>query len=286
MISRFVRRFKSTDQDELRALQGRVASALKELYPEKQVVPSADPLQIEFDGRACGLTNIRSAFLLSSQTDDDFRNIVIDHFRILVASEDLLVKDELEWASAQGKLMPQLMPDEFLKKVPLAHLAFGHNVVLAFVVDTDQAYRYVSETDVDRWKIDQARLTEVALENLRERSRGVEATAFERPNGFVVINTLDGFDAVRIVSPGIQEFVSEIIGKPFRFGVPNRDFLICWELNDDPDFQSRFVGQISQDFAERPYPLSPHVFEVTQDGQIRQIENEKTDPRADAAEYN
>ena len=286
MFSRFVRLFKSTDRDELRALQTRVASILKEIYPEKQIVTSPDSQVIEFEGRPCGLTNIRSAFLLSSQSDDDFRAIVSEHFRILVANESLLDRDEMGWDLAENKLVPQLMPTEFLEKIPLVHQEFGDNVVLGYVIDSDEAYSYVSIADMDRWKIDQEELQGVALKNLADRSRGIEINAFDRPNGFVVINTLDGFDAVRIVSPGIQEFVAEIIGKPFRFGVPNRDFLICWELNEDIDFQMRFVQQISQDFAERPYPLSPKVFEVPQYGLIPQVEFEKADPRADTAEYN
>jgi len=65
MISRFVRLFKSTVQDELRAVQARAMAVLKELYSEKQIVSSANPLEIKFDGRTCGLTNMRSAFLLS-----------------------------------------------------------------------------------------------------------------------------------------------------------------------------------------------------------------------------
>lgn len=286
MFSRFVRLFKSTDQDELRALQTRVGSILKEIYPEKQVVMSPDSQVIEFEGRPCGLTNIRSAFLLSSQSDEDFRTIVSEHFRILVANEALIDRDEMTWDLAKEKLMPQLMPREFLEKIPLVHQEFGDNIVLAYVIDSDEAYSYVSVADISRWEIDQEELKGVALQNLRERSRGMEANAFERPNGFVVLNTLDGFDAVRIVSPGIQEFVSEIVGTPFRFGVPNRDFLICWELNEDSDFQTRFVQQIAQDFEERPYPLSPKVFEVSKDGQIRQIESEMPDRRADKAEYN
>src|SRR5580765_2470853 len=165
MFSRFVRLFKSTDKDELRALQTRVASILKEKYPEKQIVISPDPQVINFEGRPCGLTNIRSAFLLSSQSDDDFRAIVSDHFRILVANKELLDRDKMGWELAQERLMPQLMPKEFLDKVPLVHQPFGDNIVLAFVIDTDEAYSYVSSEDLERWEIAGADLMEIALTN-------------------------------------------------------------------------------------------------------------------------
>ncbi len=286
MISRFVRLFKSSDQDELRAFQKRVVDFLNQVYPENRVAPLEDPQAIEFDENICGLSSVRSAFLLSSQTDLDFREIVGDHFRILDSNRNLIDKDTVDWETARCHLMPQLMPKDFLEKVPLFHFEFGDDVALGFVIDCDEAYSYISLDDIGDWKVDQSTVREIAFQNLAQRSKGIETNAIERPNGFVVFNTLDGFDAVRIVSPAIQDFVSEIIGKPFRFGVPNRDFLVCWELNDDQDFQNRFISQVAQDFDERPYPLTSKVFEIGHGEGVSQIEFGADDVRADRTRYN
>lgn len=286
MSSRFTRIFNKTDEDQLRALQGRVTAILAEKYPDSSVTRSRDPRVIEFDGRTCGLTNIYSAFLLTGQTDADLRGIVNNQFEVLTAAEALVDRDQLEWDSVRSKLMPQLMPAEFLEKIKLVSCEFGDQVVLGFVVDTDKAYSYVSVEDAERWGVSTEDLRQTAFENLDERSRGIEIHAFPAPNGFVVINTLDGFDAVRVVSPKMQEFIKDLMGAPFRFGVPNRDFLICWEKNEDLDHQTKFTGQISQDFDERPYPLSRNVFEVSAQGAISQVDTPEQNPKAASSRYN
>jgi uncharacterized protein YtpQ (UPF0354 family) len=286
MSSRFTRIFYKTDEDQLRSLQARVAAILAEKYPDSAVTRSRDPRVIEFDGRTCGLTNIYSAFLLTGLTDADLRVIVNTQFDVLTAAEALVDRDELECDGVRSKLMPQLMPAEFLEKIQLVSCEFGDEVVLGFVIDTEKAYSYVSVEDARRWGVSTEDLREIAFQNLDERSQGIEILAFPTPNGFVVINTLDGFDAVRILSPKMHEFIKGIIGAPFRFGVPNRDFLICWEKNDDLDHQTKFTGQISQDFDERPYPLSRNVFEVSADGTISQVNTPEQDPKAASSRYN
>jgi hypothetical protein len=285
MSSRFTRIFNKTDEDQLRSLQTRVAAILAEKYPDSSVTRSRDPRVIEFDGRTCGLTNIQSAFLLTGQTEADLREIVNTQFGVLTAAEALVDRDKLEWGGVRSNLMPQLMPAEFLRKIELVSCEFGDEVVLGFVIDTDKAYSYVSVEDSRRWGVSTEELWEAAFQNLDERSRGIEILAFPTPNGFVVINTLDGFDAVRILSPNMQECIKGLIGSPFRFGVPNRDFLICWEKNDDIDHQTKFTGQISQDFDERPYPLSRNVFEVSAEGTITQISAPES-PKAASSRYN
>jgi len=72
---------------------------------------------------------------------------------------------------------------------------------LGFVIDAEKAYSYVMVSDAARWNVDIPGLREAALENLDQRSDSVAATAAPGPNGFVIVNTLDGFDAVRIISP-------------------------------------------------------------------------------------
>ncbi len=182
--------------------------------------------------------------------------------------------------------MPQLMPQEFLEKFDLVHFPFGDNVVLGFVFDTESAYSYVRSEERSAWKVDEETIRSASFVNLSERSNGIEMAAFPGDNGLFVVNTLDGFDAVRILDKGLQELVAEHLGSPFFAGVPNRDFLICWSKNDDAEFQGRMRTQISSDFDERPYPLSRSVFKVSAGGLIQMETFEGDDPRALTAENN
>lgn len=271
----------------MRAFQTRVASVLREIYPEKKIVIAGDPQAIEFEGALCGITNIRATFLLSDETEETLREIVENQFGILVANRELVDdREHLDWETASSQIMPQLMPVEFLDRLPVVNQPFGDQIVLAFVLDSDKSYSYVNADDLNRWKISESELHTTAIKNLDDRSKGIEVTEVPGPNGLVVINTLDSFDAVRIVSPKIQKFVSEILGSSFYFGVPNRDFLICWTKNEDEEFQKSLRGQISQDFDERPYPLSRFTFEFNNEGAIIQCSSSAPGPGAARASLN
>ena len=286
MISRFTRLFKKNDGDEQRALQRRVLSVLRELHPDKKFSKSDDPLIVNLADQKFGLTNVRANFLLSSGSESDLREIVAEHFENVFTGLGQLEKDELNWEQAKPILMPQLMPKEFLKDFPLVSFPIGEEVFLGFVIDSEKAYSYVSKADVEGWGVNELEIYSVSLDNLKERSNGIEADAYPGLDGFVVVNTMDGFDAVRIVLTELRESFSEIIGVPFYFGVPNRDFLICWAKNGNKDFQGRMRVQVSQDFDERPYPLSRFVFEALENGELKQVVDVAFDPRLVSAENN
>ncbi len=286
MTSRFTRLFKKSDGDEQRAFQTKVLTLLGELHPDKSFEGSDDPQTILFDKQTLGLTNIRSNFLLGSQTEGDLRDIVSEHFQNVLAGLILTERDELNWERSKGLLKPQMMPKDFLEKIPLISRPFGLEIVIGFVIDSEKAYSYVSRADVDRWGVDEQEIQDAALDNLNAASKGMELQVFPGTNSFAVVNSMDGFDAARITLPEFREVFGENIGSPFYFGVPNRDFLICWSKGGDAAFQRQMQSQISQDFDERPYPLSRSVFEALESGEIRQVEHSTLDPRAGSAENN
>ena len=181
--------------------------------------------------------------------------------------------------------MPQLMPSEFLERMMLVHLPFGEGVVIGFVVDSENAYSYVTEENKEEWQVTTQVIQDTAMANLHRRSQGIEMTAVPRPNGLFLVNTMDGFDAVRILDEQLQELIAENIGLPFFAGIPNRDFLICWSKNEDRDFQDRMISQISEDFDEQPYPLSRSAFEIKEAGKIVQVQP-SIDSRAQTADLN
>ena len=74
---------------------------------------------------------------------------------------------------------------------------------------------------------------------------------------WVGIETKDGFDAARILIPKLREFLAGRLGNPFRFAIPNRDFLICWNTGTSTLFSDFTASKIRKDFETQPYPLSP-----------------------------
>lgn len=286
MISRFVNLFKKSDFDEQRAFQRRVLVIVRELQPTNDYLISEDPLALNLDGQVLGLTNIRANFLLSSQTDADLHEMVKEHFRNILVGLDIVERTELTWEQAKPNVMPQLMSESFLENLELVSFPFGGGIVIGFVVDSEKTYSYVSRNDIERWTVNELEIYDVALKNLNARSLGLEAVAVPGPNGLFVVNTLDGFDAVRVISADLRNYCAQVIGSKFYIGVPNRDFLICWSKSGDREFQDRIRAQVAHDFDERPYPLSPLVFEVDEIGEFRIIASEQSDPRAAAADNN
>ena len=273
MNSRFVNLFKKTDGDEQRGFQRRVHSVLSKLYPDRIFSLSDDPSTLESDGQVIGLTNLHSNFLLSSQTEAELKELAKAHLDALIRGTESAARG-LPWEEARNYLMPQLMPRELLAKAPieLIHESVVDGVFLGFVIDTAESYSYVNSDDRVGWAVDQESIREAAFMNLHQRSQGIEMMAFPGENAFFIINTMDGFDAVRLLSPEMRETIAEHIGDPFFAGIPNRDFLMSLQVATDSD--------------QRPYPLSRNVLEVTASGKITMALVRGPDPKAAGANLN
>ena len=281
MISGFINLFKKSDGDEQRAFQRRVLAMLGEVQPECEYSPATDPLAIKLGEQVLGLTNLRASFSLTSQTDDDLRQLVTVHFQQVAAGLlDVDERTQVTWEEASPTLMPQLMPAEFLEKLDLVSVPFTGEIVVGFVLDGQKTYSYVTRSDSKRWDQDASDIYSFAIQNLERRSTGIEMAGFPGENPLMVVNTMDSFDAVRILLEGLRERIAGVVGDEFYFGVPNRDFLICWSSASDSDYQNKVRLQVVQDFEDRPYPLSPLVFQAKNDGEFVVVEPYGIDPRS------
>lgn len=286
MFSHFVNKFKKDDPDERRSFQLRVHGRASRLYPDRIFTLSDDPTTLESEGIVYGLTNLHAKFLLTEQSDGELEDLVGDTLRRM--SEISNADRDIPWEEAQGYLMPQLMPEAFIQMatVDLVCQPFVEGVSLGFVIDAEASYHYVNVEMLDMWGVDNQTLNKRALENLHQRSQGIEMMAFPGDNAFFIINTRDGFDAVRLLSPAMREVIAEHIGSPFFAGVPNRDFLICWSSKGDAEFQNNMRQQVSSDFDEQAYPLSRRALVVSDNGEIAFGPASQHDERAAAAELN
>lgn len=274
MISKFKNQFKKTDLDEKNAFRQKVLNFLKEEFPAQNFIGDENIEIIKLGEIKLGLTNLRSNFLLTSQSDFELRKLVKEHF---ISLNDVFNSYELEeeplWNDVKSKLMPQLMPIEFVSQMPIASFPFGDETAIGIVIDDEASYEYVVLEDLKSWSISKDELYQSAIDNLTEKSYDLEMTFVPPPNGIIVVDTQDGFDAVRILAPQMQEFFMEKLGEFFYFGIPNRDFLICWSKTDDKEFQNSIKKQIAEDFEERPYPLSKNIFEFDKNNGIKQLKD-------------
>jgi uncharacterized protein YtpQ (UPF0354 family) len=75
---------------------------------------------------------------------------------------------------------------------------------------------------------------------------------------------MDGYDASRILLPGLHDHLCPHLGSPFVAGIPNRDILVCFR--DQPQNVARVRGQIRHDYQTMPHQVTERLFLVTADG--------------------
>jgi len=259
---------------------------LRDMHPDRKVSQSDDPLVIDCDESKLGLTNIKANFLHTTQTDSDLRELIAETLSVPInAVKDI---DMADWNTAKERLMPQLMPAAYLDRMPLIWRPFGDVVVVGYVLDSEKAYSYVTSNELAAWNVDADEVHEIAISNLDRRSKGLEATFVPGDNGLIAVAGMDGFDATRILLVGLREKFAESLGADeFFFGIPNRDFLICWSIKGDKAFQAQMRSQNDADSERQPYPLSCVTFVAPSNGEIEVEELlSEVDPRVEMANLN
>lgn len=259
---------KGKNHDDKVQFQAQAVKILREMYPEFEVKEADKPELIHFGETQCSLQNVHAKYIASSKTTYDLKEILREHFSNIVGVlKQIETFAEQTFDDVKAKIYPQLMPKEFTEKAPMVSFEFGGGVSIGIVIDDDKTYRYATQPDLERWEITDFELYEVALENLEIKSAQLPMMAMGEDA--LIIQTHDSFDAARILLPKIRLFLGKQLGKPFNFGIPNRDFLICWSDRMDKEFQQTITQQIKKDFHEQAYPLGEKPFRLDADGQVK-----------------
>jgi uncharacterized protein YtpQ (UPF0354 family) len=141
------------------------------------------------------------------------------------------------------------------------------SLVVAYAVDSDRTIAYIPGAHFDSWGITLEELHETAIANLVSRSDNIQAHAAQDDDesiNLVLFQTLDGYDASRILLPTLHERLREHLGSPFAAAIPNRDILLCFR-NDDATV-ARLHQQIKQDYRQMPHQITDKLLLVTADG--------------------
>lgn len=234
------------------------------LVPEDREVVMVDGVQV-------GLVNMHRKYEQSDKSSDVLDQLILDHLSVAPAGTS--TRDTAQrYDDIESSILPQLMPVEYVDQLPLCHRPFASTVLLGYVIDEPTCYQYITEDGPSGWGKQEGDVFTVAISNLNARSGDIQLHVSTNRNArYIAIITGDGFDAARIVVPQLRTLIGDQLGYPFRFGVPNRDFLICWPRTNDESFQAFIAEKLAKDFAEQPYPLSPSVFEVDKEGLITEL---------------
>jgi hypothetical protein len=138
---------------------------------------------------------------------------------------------------------------------------------IAYAIDNDRTISYIPQTVFSRWKMSVDDLHDVAIANLVARSESISAHAAADEDGevnLILFQTMDGFDASRILLPTLHDRLREHLGSPFAAGIPNRDILLCFR-NDD-ETVARLKDKIGDDYRQMPHHVTEKLLLVTPDG--------------------
>jgi|ERR1700677_339538 len=250
-----------------KSFRDRVLALVKKAYPHVSFRTSADSplIIIADDSQEIGLQNLSLKFMQSDQSDLSLEQLVKEHFDFVLLSDQILP----EFDVAKSKLKPQIMPPEYAEKSPIVSFPFGNTLAVGIAVDVERGYSYLKIDEAISWNKSHQELLNIAISNLDEASRQIQMQSANSDEAkWIGVETKDGFDAARILIPNLRKFFADKLGSPFRFGIPNRDFLICWNTGASPRFAEFVSKKLQTDFDTQPYPLSSKIFEVNATGTI------------------
>ncbi|MGH7215037.1 MAG: DUF1444 family protein, partial [Tepidisphaeraceae bacterium] len=143
-------------------------------------------------------------------------------------------------------------------------------LVVAYAIDHDRTISYIPQGLFEAWGVPIEELHETSISNLVARSEAITAQVAQDDDGnvsLVLFQTMDGYDASRLLLPTLHDRLREYLGSPFVAGIPNRDILLCFR--DDDQTVSRLSTQITDDYKQMPHQITDKLLLVTPDGIAR-----------------
>jgi len=220
---------------------------------------------VSINGSVASLENLYRIILLQpDRADRHIDRWMVELLRAAEGSPDLAAQFE----QIKSRIMPMVLAEHAIdKEGAMVSQALLPGIHIVYALDNDRTIAYIAQPMFESWNISLEDLHETAIANLVERSHEIGGQAAQDEDGvvnLVILQTLDGYDASRILLPSLHERLKRFLGSPFCAGIPNRDILLCFR--NDPEMIDRIEKQIVSDYREMPHQISDKVFLVTADG--------------------
>ncbi|TGM01130.1 DUF1444 family protein [Leptospira barantonii] len=242
--------------------QNLVVTVLEKRISDVNVRKADDKRAVYINEIEYSLSNLYRLYRTSTGNDEE---LIFDHFEKAIRMTENQPKSALSWEKAKTILMPQIIRQEYAKENRIYQgRIFGNDLVVSFVLNYKDGYRYVLEENQTSWNVSEEELFRNAIDNLDRISRNVK---FLKVNsGILAIRMQDSYDATRILLPKLRERIAKRLGNDFEFALPKRDFLICWSRSLPEDVKIRLAEQVDSDFQSGAYSISKEVFVGSREG--------------------
>ncbi len=148
---------------------------------------------------------------------------------------------------------------------------FPGDLAAIYAVDTPEAFTIVRPQDVENWGISIEQLHELAVGNLRRQTNEEQPLLCEPAEGLELCGWAsgDGYDATRMIVPGLRRQIVKEYGGPAAYAVPMENVFVALplELLRRGKTEEAFRTKVERDFQTSEDPLSPLIF-VERDGEL------------------
>jgi hypothetical protein len=241
-----------------------VLKVVEERFPLVKIARAEQPFSMRVNGHVASLENLyRMSVLRPDGTRHHVERWIVELLRAAEGTPDL--------GGTFEELRPRIMPLVLPEHSDPHHLSVMQplvdGLVVAYGIDNDRTISHVTKKRLDKWGVTIDDLHAAALTNLTEKSQAVQAHAAQDEDGrmeLILFQTLDGYDASRLLLPDLHDRLREHLGSPFTAGIPNRDILLCFRNEDST--VSRLGPQIERDYEQMPHQITSKLLLVTADG--------------------
>lgn len=238
---------------------------VKVKFPLVKIARGDQPFSLRVNGQLAGLENIYRMVLLRPR--EHLHHIDRWIVELLRASEGTPDRKG-NFEELKDRILPMVLPgnaaDAYKSTVTST---FVEGLLVAYAIDQDRTISYIPRERFAEWKVSLEDLHELAINNLVVRSETLAAHAAEDENGevnLILFQTMDGYDASRVLLPTLHERLREYLGSPFGAAIPNRDILLCFR-NDD-ETVARLKTQVAEDYRQMPHQVTDQLLLITPDG--------------------
>jgi hypothetical protein len=242
-----------------------VLEHVKVKFPLVKIALGDQPFTMRVNGQLAGLENIyRMATLRPAERLHQIDRWIVELLRASDGTPDRTgTFDEVK-----DRILPVVLPGAAAAAYRgTVHGVLVEGLLVAYAIDQDRTISYIPVERFDDWKMSIEDLHELAINNLVARSESLAAHAAEDENGevnLILFQTMDGYDASRILLPTLHEKLRGFLGSPFAAAMPNRDMLLCFR--NDEETVGRLRKQVKEDYRQMPHQVTDQLLLVTADG--------------------
>lgn len=282
--------YNSLDFDERVAFRDLTISLMLEIYPHYIIRPlepgnpdvifitnKQDNVRIHFP-----LHDLYAHFTPTGKTRADLKETLLFHYAdtLKMAEDAEVIRDDskITWSDARNYVRPRFVRREELGDESLyITYPFGEEVLTTFVID-DRKDEFlvtrISKKMFERWNIEEKELIDKAMDNFASMTDGMEIHGTEPPHGYLFTKTNQELASTMILIGGFRHMIAKTLGSPFRFGIPSRYILYGWGELKDEGFQIEMKAMMEREFERMPSKLTTKIYEVDENGQIKQLKNQ------------